>query len=187
MIESRIENESVVKYMLTSVGTVSVPQSITSSGSVFSLDSVAQGTTNQTRVGNNAYIKNIWINLNCYADSTDVINVFRILLVRWTDVANLTMPDVLTSNTNYINSFYNTFNISSGKLHVMADHTLNTGTTAGGSRHWRYDKEHYFTTKWNNTTAIPAIDNSLWLVVVSDSTAIPSPQCSGACAITFEQ
>ncbi len=107
MIANAMQSEVERKYILNSLGTTTAMASATSSGTIYPLTAVAEGTGAQNRVGRNATAKRIWGRLSCYADSTDILNTFRIIIFRWTDLTAPTIGDVFQSSTNYVNSFYN--------------------------------------------------------------------------------
>ncbi len=186
MVKSAINNSLVRKYILTATGTTVTPASITNSGTMYSLDTVAQGTGNQARTGNNATVKRIVYNGNFYADSTDVINVFRIVLFRWNDNTTAVAADLFTS-TNYSTSFYNIDNIYTGKLQILHDRSVCTGTTASGAKHVFIDMKMNHSIQWNSSSAVPAIQGALYLFIVSDSTAVPSPTIAGNATVLLEQ
>lgn len=186
MIKSVVNNESVKKFILTATGTVITPASITNSGTMYNLESIAQGTGNQARTGNQAMVKNIWYRAHLYADSTDVINVFRVVLFRWNDNTTAVSTDVFTS-TNYSTSYYNIDNIHTGKLEILHDRSYPTGTTAGGAKVVTINLKQNHQMQWNSASAVPAINGSLNLFIVSDSTAIPSPTIAGNVCLTLEQ
>ncbi len=174
------------KFFLTATGTTVTPASISNSGTMYNLESVAQGSGNQNRVGNNARVKQIIYNANLYADSTDVINVFRVVLFRWNDNTTAVAGDLFTSS-NYSTSYYNIDNIKTGKLQILADEFFPTGTTAGGARHCHIDMKCDYPIQWNSASAVPAIQGSLNIFVVSDSTAVPSPTIAGNATLVVYQ
>ncbi len=186
MIKTTVKASLQRKFILTATGTTVTPTSITNSGTMYSLDSIAQGSGNQARTGNNARVREISYNGNFYADGTDVINNFRVVIFRWNDNTTAVAADLFTSS-NYSTSFYNIDHISTGKLHIIMDRFINTGTTASGSKsiHVKFKQNHPI--QWNSASAVPAIQGALYLFVVSDSTAIPSPTIAGNATVIFEQ
>lgn len=186
MINNIVNQDLERKYILTATGTTITPASITNSGTVYSLDTVATGTSNQTRVGNNATVKEILVNMNLYPDSTDVINVFRVVLVRWNDNTTLVAGDIFTS-TNYSTSYYNIDNIKTNKMHILWDKSYCTGYTSSGAKHCYINLKQNHSIQWNTTSSANAIQGALYLFVVSDSTAVPSPTIAGNVMVLLEQ
>ncbi len=186
MIKSTVNKSLTNKFILTATGTTVTPTSINNSGTMYSLDSVAQGSGNQARTGNNALVKEITYNGNFYADSTDVINNFRVVLFRWNDNTTAVAGDLFTSS-NYSTSYYNIDNIATGKLIILADRFINTGTTAGGSKSVNIHLKQNHRIQWNSASAVPAIQGALYLFIVSDSTAVPSPTVAGNACVKLEQ
>ncbi len=186
MIDSKMNQELERKYILTATGTTVTPASVTNSGVVYSLDTVAQGSGNQTRVGNNATVKEINVDINLYPDSTDVINCFRVVLARWNDNTTLVAGDLFTSS-NYSTSYYNIDNIKTRKLHILFDKTYCTGYTSSGPKHCHIHLKQNHSIQWNSASAVNAIDGALYLFVVSDSTAVPSPTIAGNVMVLIEQ
>jgi hypothetical protein len=186
MIKQMELSHSERKFILTATGTTVTPASITNSGTMYNLESVAQGSGNQARIGNNARVREIVYNANLYADSTDVINVFRVVLFRWNDNTAAVAGDIFTSS-NYSTSYYNIDNIKTGKLQILYDQSFPTGTTAGGAKHCHIDMKCDYPIQWNSSSAVPAIQGSLNLFVVSDSTAVPSPTIAGNACVILEQ
>jgi len=186
MIKSTVNTALTKKFILTATGTTVTPASINNSGVMYSLDSVAQGTGNQNRTGNNALVKSITYNANFYADSTDVINNFRVVIFRWNDNTTAVAGDLFTSS-NYSTSYYNIDNIATGKLIILTDRFLNTGTTASGSKSLHIKLKQNHKIQWNSASAVPAIQGALYIFVVSDSTAIPTPVIAGNACVILEQ
>jgi hypothetical protein len=153
---------------------------------MYNLESVAQGSSNQARVGNNATIREITYNGNLYPDSTDGINVFRVVLFRWNDNTTAVAGDLFVSS-NYSTSYYNIDNIKTGKLEILFDESYATGTTSSGAKHVHIHKKGYWPIQWNSASAVPAINGSMNLFIVSDSTAVPSPTIAGNATLMFLQ
>jgi hypothetical protein len=186
MIKSVATKDEQRVFSLTATGTTVTPASITNTGTMYNLESIAQGSGNQTRRGNNARVKHLTYNANLYADSTDVINVFRVVIFRWNDNTTAVVGDLFTSS-NYSTSYYNIDNILTGKLEVLFDKSYCTGTTAGGAKHCHVDMALDRAIQWNSASAVPAIQGSMNLFVVSDSTAIPSPTIAGNATLLLQQ
>lgn len=186
MINSALAIDLERKFILTATGTTITPASITNSGTMYSLDTVAQGSGNQARIGNNAVVKHIKVDMNLYPDSTDVINVFRVVLFRWNDNTTAVAGDVFVSS-NYSTSYYNIDNIKTRKLSILFDKSYCTGYTSSGAKHCHIDLKQNHPIQWNSAAAVNAIDGAIYLFVVSDSTAVPSPTIAGNCMVLLEQ
>jgi hypothetical protein len=186
LVDQKIKKSLVRKFFLTATGTTVSPASITNTGTMYNLESVAQGSGNQARIGNNARVIKIKYDGNLYADSTDVINVFRVVLARWNDNTTMVVGDLFTSS-NYSTSYYNIDNIGTGKLQVLFDKSYCTGTTSSGAKHAHIEIKCNYPIQWNSASAVPAINGSLNLYIVSDSTAIPSPTIAGNATVIIEQ
>jgi hypothetical protein len=186
MINSKLQNNLVKKYILTATGTVVTPASITNSGTMYNLESVAQGSGNQARTGNNAIVKKIWYHGQLYPDSTDVNNQFRVVLFRWNDNTTAVAGDLFTSS-NYSTSFYNIDNIATGKLQILFDRNFTVCTPGKGSEFVGFNIKCNYPIQWNSASAVPAIQGSLNLFIVSDSTAVPSPTIAGNVCVLLEQ
>lgn len=186
IINSKLQNNLVKKYILTATGTVVTPASITNSGTMYNLESVAQGSGNQARTGNNAIVKKIWYHGQLYPDSTDVNNQFRVVLFRWNDNTTAVVGDLFTSS-NYSTSFYNIDNIATGKLQILFDRNFTVCTPGKGSEFVNFNIKCNYPIQWNSASAVPAIQGSLNLFIVSDSTAVPSPTVAGNACVLLEQ
>lgn len=187
MINSLAQSEIERKYILNSLGTTTAQASVTSTGTIYALTAVAEGTGNQNRVGRNAVIKRIWGDLSFYADSTDVLNTCRIIIFRWTDLTAPTIGDVLQSSTNYVNSFYNLDYLHGPKLKILYDKKIAASYSGNGVALAKWDLHGKWPVQWNTSSASSAVVGGIFIVLVSDSTAVPSPGSAGACAICFEQ
>lgn len=186
MIMSTVNNSLVRKYIATATGTTVTPSSISNTGTMYSLDSIAGGSGNQARVGNNAMVKEITYNANLYPDSTDGINVFRVVMFRWNDNTTAVVGDLFLSS-NYSTSYYNIENIKTGKLVILFDKSYCTGSTSSGAKHCHIGLKQNHAIAWSGSSATPAIQGALYLFVVSDSTAVPSPTIAGNCIVEIEQ
>ena len=186
MIKSIQDKDLTKKFILTATGTTITPASITNSGTVYNLESVVQGASNQQRIGNNAIVRRVKYDGNLYPDSTDVINVFRVVLARWNDNTSLVAGDIFQSS-NYSTSYYNIDNIGTGKLQILFDQFYCTGYTSSGAKHCHFDMKMNHPIQWNSASAVPAIQGSLNLFIVSDSTAVPSPTIAGNATVVLEQ
>lgn len=185
MIES-LRSKATKRYILTSTGTVTTQASITSGGTLFPCDQIAQGTGNQARLGMDARVRNISYKATLDPDSTDVFDTFRVIIFRWSDYAAATVPDVLVSTTNLVNSFYDLENIKTQKLQILFDQNYNTAVGKGSSN-VDVNINCDYPIVWNSTSASSAVVGSIYVLLCSDSTAIPSPEASGAMSIRIEQ
>ena len=186
MLQSKLDTSETRKFVLTATGTTITPASITNSGTMYNLESVAQGSGNQGRIGNNGIVREIYYHGNFYADTTDAINVFRVVLFRWNDNTTAVAGDVFIS-TNYSTSYWNIDNIKTGKLQILFDKSYDTGSTSSGAKSCRINLKGKWPIQWNSSSAVPAIQGSLNLFVVSDSTAVPSPTIAGNACLVIEQ
>lgn len=186
IINSKMQTTLTRKYMLTATGTVITPASINNSGTMYNLESVAQGSGNQNRVGNNAIVRKIWYHGQVYPDSTDVNNQFRVVLFRWNDNTTAAVGDLFTS-TNYNTSYYNIDNIETGKLQILFDKNYTTCSPGKGSEFVSIQLKGQWPIQWSSASAVPAIQGSLNLFIVSDSTAAPTPTVAGNACVVLEQ
>ncbi len=187
MIKSATAKDDTKKFILTATGTTVTPASITNTGTMYNLESVAQGSGNQARIGNNAIVKRIWYHGNLYPEgTTDILNVFRVVLFRWNDNTTAVATDVFTSS-NYSTSYYNIDNIHTGKLQILFDKAYDTGYTSSGPKSCKIDIKCNHPIQWNSSSAVPAIQGSINLFIVSDSTAVPSPYIAGNACLELEQ
>lgn len=183
MISSSLAKESERKYWYTSTGTPSAPTSISSSGTFFTPLQVAAGTSNLTRVGNNAVVDELFMNLSLYADSTDGVNSFRVVIFEWTDLAGPTVASIFETTGNLINSYYSVNAIKTKKLRIIYDKKFTTGVTAHGPAQVEVRRKLNIPVQWPSTGTVDPIVGNTQLFVVSDSTAVTHPTMTGH--ITF--
>jgi hypothetical protein len=174
------------RYMLTSTGTITTPVSVTSGGTIYPCDQIAQGSGNQTRIGMDAIVRKIVYRGLFTPDSTDVMDTFRLIIFRWSDSVAPTVSDVLVSTSNLVNSFYDLENYKSNKLQILFDKRFTTATGLG-QKVVDVELDANYPIVWNSTSASSALVGSICILVCSDSTAIPSPTLSGAMSIRIEQ
>lgn len=188
MIKSSQYKEWNKKYILTNSGVPGSSTSVDATGTLVSLTTVAQGTTNQTRIGNFARLKRIFGNIACYADSTDVQNSIRVIFFLWTDAAAVTQSDVLVSASAYHTCFYNLNNIENGKLKILDDYHIGVNYSGSGPKVIHYDKKVDYALQWASTGSAAPITNALYVMYVSDSSVATHPyvQSSFACTIDNE-
>ena len=175
MIKSNNNKVWNKKFILTNNGTPGGSTSVDSSGSLTSLTTVAQGTTQQTRVGNHAILKRVWGNICMYADSTDVQNNMRLMIISWTDATTPTMSDVLVSASAYTNCYYNLNNIENGKLRVLLDEHYPISYQGNGPKAKHVDLKLNMPLQWATTGSAAPIINGIYLVLVSDSSVVTHP------------
>ncbi len=181
MVKSAINSGLVRKYILTATGTVVTPASIDNTGTMYSLDSVAQGTGDQARTGNNSHVKEIWYHGQVV--NGDTTNTFRFVLFRWNDNTTATASDLFTSS-NYSTSYYNVINIKSGKLQILADRVISAPYV---KMHEIIRLKQNHPIQWGGSSASPAINGALYLFIVSDSTAASHPNVAGNAMVFHEQ
>lgn len=191
MIASSMQKDIERKYILNSLGTTTAMASVTSSGTVYALTAVAEGTGAQNRIGRNAVIKRIWGNLSFYADGTpttgDIVNTGRLVIFRWTDLAAPTIGDVLQSSTNYVNSFYNIDYYRGPKLKILYDHKVGASYSGNGVKVIRFDLKGQWPVQWNTSSASSAVVGGIFAIFVSDSTTTSHPGSAGAICLELDQ
>lgn len=187
MIANSMQQDIERKYILNSTGTTTAQASVTSTGTIYALTAVAEGTGAQNRVGRNAVIKKIVGTHSFYADSTDVLNTCRFIIFRWTDLTAPVISDVLQSSTNYVNSFYNLDYYKGPKLKILHDRKVAASYSGNGVALESYTLKGHWPVQWNTSSANSAVVGGVYLLVVSDSTAVPSPGLAGAVSLLFEQ
>jgi hypothetical protein len=188
IVKSLTAQEWNKKYILTNIGTPGASQSVDATGSISSLLTVAQGTTQQTRVGNYAVVKRVFGNISMYADSTDVQNTVRVLIVSWTDANTMTASDVLVSASAYHTCFYNLNNIENGKLKILHDSRHGINYNGTGPKVLHFDMRPNLKVQWNSTGSAAPISNAIYVMFVSDSSVATHPyvQSSFCCVIENE-
>ncbi len=187
LVQNMAQNQVERKYILNSLGSTTAMASVTSSGTIYPLTALAEGTGAQNRIGRNAVAKRIWGDLSFYADSTDILNTCRIIIFRWTDITAPTIGDVLQSSTNYVNSFYNLDYYRGPKLKILYDNKIAASYSGNGVALAKWDLKGHWPMQWNSSSANSAVVGGIFAVLVSDSTAVPSPGSAGAVAIEFDQ
>ncbi len=188
MIKANTSKDWNKKYILTNSGVPGSSTSVDATGTIVSLSTVAQGTTNQTRVGNFARLKRIWGNVSAYADSTDIQNTVRTIVFLWTDAATPTASDILVSATAYHTCYYNLNNIENGKLRILDDFRMGVNYSGSGPKVIHYDRKTDYALQWNSTGSAAPIVNAVYVYYVSDSSVATHPyvQSSWVCVIDNE-
>jgi len=188
MIKSSTAKEWNRKYILTNAGTPGSSQSVDATGALISLTTVAQGTTQQTRVGNFARLKEVYGRISMYADSTDIQNTVRVILFAWTDAAAPTSSDVLVSASAYHTCYYNLNNLENGKLKILADLREGVNYSGSGPKTISFNKKMNLPLQWSSTGSAAPITNAVYVMFVSDSSVATHPyvQSSFACLIDNE-
>ncbi len=177
MITNAVLHDSERKFWYTNLGTTAAPQSVTStgSGSIVSLTAIAQGLTNLTRVGNNATVKEINGKISFYPDSTDITNCFRLVIYKWTDTTSANTAAIFEIAGSLLVSPFNVNNIKTKKLQILYDRLFPTSYN-GMPKAATIKLKTHIPVSWSSTSAVAAITNDIGVCVVSDSTAVPSPQ-----------
>jgi hypothetical protein len=186
MIKTNTAKEWNKKYILTNSGVPGSSTSVDATGTIVSLTTVAQGTTNQTRIGNFARCKKIWGNVSAYADSTDVQNTMRVIFFRWTDAATPTASDVLVSATAYHTCYYNLNNIENGKLQILDDFRMGINYNGTGPKTLHYERKTDFPLQWNSTGSAAPITNAVYVYFVSDSSVATHPYVQSSFAVLID-
>ncbi len=188
MIKSSTQKEWNRKYILTNSGTPGSSTSVDATGTIVSLTTVAQGNTQQTRIGNFARLKKIFGRISAYADSTDVQNTVRVILFTWTDAATPTASDILVSASAYHTCYYNLNNLENGKLKILEDVRLGVNYSGSGPKTLSFDKMCDIPLQWASTGSAAPITNGVYVYFVSDSSVATHPyvQSSFACLIDNE-
>lgn len=166
-----------VKWADTTFGTIAVPITIPASGSVFVLNSLAQGITSQTRIGSQVATKSVYYQIVFNVGGTPLPNAMRHMLV-WDRQHNggspvLTATDILAGpgTTPLLTAPLNLSNRD--RFVVLADDRF---TLSPNGDQIRYVDEFR---KINQLTTYPletAADNdpvtgALCLLMISDETA----------------
>lgn len=188
MIKANTQREWNKKYILTNLGVPGSSQSVDATGVVASLTTVAQGSTQQTRIGNYARLRRIWGNVSMYADSSDIQNSIRQLVVAWTDAAPLSVSDVLVSATAYHTCYYNLNNIENGKLKILSDTRVGVNYSGSGPKTLKIDMKVDMPLQWSSTGSAAPITNAIYVIYVSDSSLATHPyvQSSFCCQLDNE-
>lgn len=186
MINTAQHKEWNKKFILTNLGVPGSSQSVDANGVVTSLATVAQGTTNQTRVGNFARLKRVFGNISFYADSTDIQNTLRMLVCLWTDANAMTISDVLVSASAYHSCFYNLNNLENGKLKILDDFRVGVNYSGSGPKVIHYDKKLDHPLQWASTGSASPITNAVYVVLVSDSSVATHPYVQSSWCLTID-
>jgi len=187
MIQSAIATDLERKYWTVQLGTPSGPNSISSTGTIYSLSVPAQGSNNLNRIGNNAHVDELWGAWTLLPDSSDVQNNFRVTIVTWTDTTVCTTAQIYETTGNLINSYFNVNNIKTKKLKVLFDKKYAAAYGGIGSANEILRKKVALDLTWNSTSAVNAIGNDIIMCVSSDSTAVTHPTMTGSFCVMCSQ
>lgn len=168
------------------MGTPASPQGITSTGTLFSLTSIGQGSNNLQRIGNNAQIKHLTAKVCYYANSTDISNQFRCIVYQWNDDTAATTAAILEVTGNLLTSCPNVNNVNTGKLRILSDQIFSTAY-GGTLQHQIIEMPLSVMAQWSTTGVASAIFGDVGVLICSDSTAVPSPEIVSHWCLTADQ
>lgn len=157
-------------------------QTVSSSGTVQKLTTIAQGDTDSDRNGDQILITHVQLIITfAFADS---VNVCRWVLFRWNQddgVAAPVIADIFQTVSPY--SPYNRDNVRGKKFVVFGDHLFCVGATGPNIEKHIFDRK--LTTKVNFTVASVNGMGHLYSVMVTDSLASTHPPLSYIARVSY--
>lgn len=187
MIKSATNNEMNKKYIINDYGVPGSSQTVNSTGTIGSLSTMGQGTTQVTRVGNYAVARKLYYNVVAYPDSNDVSNNIRVIIFSWTDAnAAPAMSDVLHQAVNYHVSYYNLNNRENGKLRILKDFSMPVSYGGEGPKCVRGELQLNQKMQWGSSSSTAPVVGGLWVLFVSDSSVATHPYVQSEFVVTID-
>lgn len=156
------------KYFAVSSGG---PQTVDSTGTITSISNIPQGDTDNTRDGDQAYIRSL--ELFWEADAADVFNVLRLLVVQWYPATTPLVTDILL--TTGVDGFMSPYNHDQRfQFRVIYDKRV-TISTDRPAANFRVRLRRFGRRRIQYLGGTTDGQNKLYLLKISDSGAVSHP------------
>lgn len=154
------------------------------------LDGLPQGTSTQSRIGNEIEIKSI--NIHGYITCADAFNYFRIIVFQWRkDATSLTVPNQILFNNNFSGFTWLSFYAKeyAGDFRILKDKTFHMELTPGPLTlpfHWLIKKRFNKNIRYNSQIGGNlTVKDSIFILCISDSALSPHPNIAFESRINF--
>ncbi len=163
-------------------------------GTITGLLGPAQGAAVNQRIGDIIYLQKMWINYTCDAANADVYSSLRVIVFQWHPNNGLIVPtasDILQLVSTSVYAMYDwnfadQYTILYDKLHSFAG--LSTAPTASSNQCFGGQIDLSRASKQCNFSIGSTFSsNSIYLLAISDSAIIPTPNLTFVSRITFEE
>jgi len=188
--------QTAVRRGMPQVKFVDVAQSVAVSniGTILapSMTNVSQGVGVSQRTGDTLFNKELFLNYNCVAINADIFSSLRVIVFQWKPNTSLVVPtvtDILqTANifSMYDWQFSSQYTILYDKIHNFAGVPAAPSSSGNQSYFGKIDISRASRRVEFSPGAVSA-SNELFILVISDSVAIPFPQFTCISRLTYSE
>jgi hypothetical protein len=156
---------------------------------------IPQGTTVTQRTGDTLFLEKLYLNYTVNGANADIISSMRVIVFQWHPNTALSGTPSVTSilqnvgvyglYNNYDWSFSNQFIILYDRVHSLAG--LATAPAASSNQNWFGEIPLTCARKLEYQTGTTTGSEQIFVIGISDSGVIPSPEFTGMTRVTFSE
>lgn len=174
VVNSAFKQRTETKYH----NQLNVGSSPSYTGAISLMNDIAVGTDDQTRVGDELYMKSISLNYNVTVSSTDSTNVVRAIVFQWFDDSTASLSSILqqTGDLSAVVSPYHHDNMYGKKFKILYDkvHLVNDASNPQSYGSISITKIKRRKVHYTAGSSTPD-NNRVYLAFISDSAAASHP------------